>query len=134
VDIDTGRVRLLRLHADVFVGTAINPTLCELQLEGSLAMGAGQSLFEEVVMDGGQIANANLGDYLVPSLRDVACVFDTQLYEESEHADVHGIGEVAAPLAPPAIANAIADAVGVRVRDLPITPERVLRALRGGVC
>jgi CO/xanthine dehydrogenase Mo-binding subunit len=133
VDVDTGRVRLLRLHAGVFVGTAINPTLCELQLEGSLAMGAGQSLFEEVVIDGGQIANANLGDYLVPSLRDVPGVFDTQLFEDPEHADVHGIGEVAAPLAPPAIANAIADAVGVRVRDLPITPERVLRALRGDV-
>jgi CO/xanthine dehydrogenase Mo-binding subunit len=130
VDVETGRVRLLRLHAGVFVGMAINPTLCELQLEGSMAMGAGQSLFEELVRDGGQIVNANLGDYLVPSLGDVPVTIDTRLYEERDHPDVHGIGEVAAPLAPPAIANAIANAVGVRVRDLPLTPERVLRALR----
>jgi CO/xanthine dehydrogenase Mo-binding subunit len=132
VDTETGRVRVLRLHAGVFVGVAINPTLCELQVEGSMAMGAGQSLFEEMVIDGGQVVNANLGDYLIPSLGDVPAIIEPRLYEQPDHADVHGIGEVAAPLAPPAIANAIADAVGVRVRDLPITPERVLRALRDG--
>jgi CO/xanthine dehydrogenase Mo-binding subunit len=133
VDIETGRVRLLGLHAGVFVGTAINPTLCELQMEGSMTMGVGQSLFEEIVTDGGQVSNANLGDYLIPSVRDVPRAIYTRLYEEQDHPDVHGIGEVAAPLAPPAIANAIADAVGARVRDLPITPERVLQALRGNL-
>jgi CO/xanthine dehydrogenase Mo-binding subunit len=130
VDVETGRVRLLQLHAGVFVGQAINPTLCELQMEGCLVMGAGQGLFEELVIDGGQIVNANLGDYLIPALRDVPPLIDTALYEEPDHADVHGIGEVAAPVAPPAIANAVADAVGVRIRDLPLTPEKVLRALR----
>lgn len=130
VDIETGRVRLLRLHAGVFVGLAINPTLCELQLEGSLVMGAGQSLFEEVVHDGGQIVNPNLADYLIPGLRDLPNTVETRLYEEPDHPDIHGIGEVAAPIAAPAIANAIANAVGVRVRDLPITPEKVLRGIR----
>jgi CO/xanthine dehydrogenase Mo-binding subunit len=131
VDVETGRVRLLRLHAGVFVGLAINPTLCELQVEGSLVMGAGQGLFEELVIDGGQITNANLGEYLVPALGDTPEIVEARLYEEPRQPDVHGIGEVAAPVAAPAIANAVANAVGVRIRDLPLTPERVLRALRG---
>jgi CO/xanthine dehydrogenase Mo-binding subunit len=131
VDMETGRVRLLRLHAGVFVGLAINPTLCELQMEGCLVMGAGQALFEELVIDGGQIVNANLADYLIPSVLDMPPVMDTAFYEEPEHPDIHGIGEVAAPVAAPAIANAVANAVGVRVRDLPLTPEKVLRGLRG---
>ena len=130
VDLETGRVRLLRLHAGVFVGLAINPTLCELQMEGSLVMGAGQGLFEEIVTDGGQITNANLADYLIPAFGDLPSDVQTNLVEETAHPDVHGIGEVAAPVAAPAIANAIAGATGVRVRDLPLTPERVLRALR----
>jgi CO/xanthine dehydrogenase Mo-binding subunit len=129
VDVETGRVRLLRLHAGVFVGLAINPTLCELQVEGCMAMGAGQALFEELIIDGGQIANGNLGDYLIPALSDLPARLQTGLYEESEHPDVHGIGEVAVPVVAPAIANAVADAVHVRVRDLPLTPERILRAL-----
>jgi CO/xanthine dehydrogenase Mo-binding subunit len=130
VDVETGRVRVLRMHVGVFVGQAINPTLCELQAEGSMAMGLGQGLFEEMVVDGGQVANANLADYLIPAVGDVPPVVHTALHEDHAHHDVHGIGEIAAPLAPPAIANAIADAVGVRVRELPITPERVLRALQ----
>jgi CO/xanthine dehydrogenase Mo-binding subunit len=130
VDVETGRVRLLRLHAGVFVGQAINPTLCELQMEGCLVMGAGQGLFEELIIDGGQIANANLGDYLIPALLDMPAQIDTALYEEPDHPDIHGIGEVAAPIVAPAIANAVANAVGIRVRNLPLTPERVLRALR----
>jgi CO/xanthine dehydrogenase Mo-binding subunit len=132
VDAETGRVRLLRLHAGVFVGTAINPTLCELQVEGCLVMGAGQALFEEIVVDGGQIVNANLGDYMVPSFLDVPSRLETSLVEEPAHPDVHGIGEVAIPVVAPAIANAVADAVGVRIRDLPLTPERILRSLPAG--
>jgi CO/xanthine dehydrogenase Mo-binding subunit len=127
VDPDTGRVRVLRLHAAVFAGRAINPTLCELQTEGSAFFGLGQALFEAIQQEGGQISNANLGDYLIPSLLDAPRATRASIHEEPGHEEVHGIGEVAAPVAPPAIANAVADAVGVRVRDLPITPEQVLR-------
>ena len=130
VDVETGHMRVVRLHTGVFVGLAINPTLCELQLEGCMVMGTGQALFEELLIDGGQITNANLGEYLVPGLRDVPASLQTQLFDEPEHPDVHGIGEVAVPVVAPAIANAVADAVRVRVRDLPLTPERILRALR----
>lgn len=129
VDTETGRVRVLRLHTAVFAGRAINPTLCELQTDGSALFGIGQALFEEIHQDGGQVTNANLGDYLIPALRDVP-VLQTALYEEPGHDEVHGIGEVSAPIAPPAIANAIADALGVRIAHLPLTPERILRALR----
>jgi CO/xanthine dehydrogenase Mo-binding subunit len=127
VDPDTGRVRVLRLHAAVFAGRAINPTLCELQTEGSAFFGVGQALFEAIEQEGGQVNNANLGDYLIPSLLDAPRATRTSIHEEPGHDEVHGIGEVAAPAAPPAIANAVADALGVRVRDLPITPEQVLR-------
>jgi CO/xanthine dehydrogenase Mo-binding subunit len=130
VDPETGRVRVLRLHAAVFAGRAINPTLCELQTEGSAFFGLGQALFEAIQHDGGQVSNANLGDYLIPSLLDVPARTQAGIYEEPEHEEVHGIGEVAAPAAPPAIGNAVADALGVRIRDLPITPERVLQAFR----
>jgi CO/xanthine dehydrogenase Mo-binding subunit len=118
---------VLRLHAAVFAGRAINPTLCELQTEGSAFFGLGQALFEAIQQEGGQISNANLGDYLIPSLLDAPRATRASIHEEPGHEEVHGIGEVAAPVAPPAIANAVADAVGVRVRDLPITPEQVLR-------
>jgi CO/xanthine dehydrogenase Mo-binding subunit len=136
VDVETGRARLLGLHAGVFVGLAINPTLCELQVEGCMAMGAGQGLFEELVIDGGQITNANLGEYLIPAFGDLPDRLQTRLYEEPEHPDVHGIGEVAVPVVAPAIANAVVDEVGVRLRDLPLTPERILHALRdpGLIC
>lgn len=130
VDPETGRVRVLRLHAAVFAGRAINPTLCELQTDGSSFFGLGQSLFEQMHMDGGQVTNANLGDYLIPALGDLPDVLESAIYEDRAHDEVHGIGEVSAPLAPPAIANAIADAVGVRITDLPLTPERILHALR----
>lgn len=130
VDVETGAVRVLRLHSAVFAGRAINPTLCELQLDGSALFGLGQALFEQIHQDGGQITNANLGDYLIPALRDVPGNLEAALYEEPGHDEVHGIGEVSAPLAPPAIANAVADALGVRVVDLPLTPERILRAWR----
>lgn len=130
VDTETGRVRVLRLHAGVFAGVAINPTLCELQVEGSALFGLGQALSEEMHLDNGQVTNANLGDYLIPGPRDVPALLEAALHEEHGHGEVHGIGEVAAPVATPAIANAVFQAVGVRIRDLPITPERVLRALR----
>jgi CO/xanthine dehydrogenase Mo-binding subunit len=130
VDPLTGRVRVLRLHAAVFAGRAINPTLCELQVEGSAFFGLGQALFEAIEQEGGQVNNANLGDYLIPAFGDLPACTEASIHEEPGHDEVHGIGEVAAPVAPPAIANAVADALGVRVRDLPISPERVLRGVR----
>ncbi len=129
---DTGKVRLLRFHAAAFAGRMVNPTQCELQVQGNVVAGLGQALFEEVVYDGGKVVNPNLGDYLVPSMEDLPGHLSVSVGEDLARGEIHGVGETAAPAVPPAIANAVANAVGARVRDLPLTPEKVLRAIRAG--
>lgn len=131
VDVETGRVTVERLHVNTYTGRTINEVNAELQLEGAAIFGLGQALSEELEYDHGQIVNANLGEYLVPSFLDVPAVFTTRLFESDDpDAEVHGIGENGMGPVPAAIGNALLDAVGVRVDDLPITPEKVLRALR----
>jgi CO/xanthine dehydrogenase Mo-binding subunit len=131
VDRSTGKVRLKGLHAAVFAGRMINPTLCELQAEGNLVGGVGQALFEELVTDGGQLTNGSLADYTIPSVRDlpVASRIDIDHLEELSLQSVHGIGETLLPAVAPAIANAVFDACGARVADLPLTPEKLLKAM-----
>lgn len=129
VDSETGRVTVLRYTAASFAGRVVNPRLAQLQNDGNVIFGLGPALMEEIVLDGGQPTNPNLADYAVPSIRDIppelisVCI-------ESEEGELHGIGEMTLPPVAPAIANAIEDAVGVRIRDLPITAEKVLKALR----
>jgi CO/xanthine dehydrogenase Mo-binding subunit len=130
VDTRTGEVRVSNLQSATFAGVMINPTLCELQLEGTATMGLGQALFEEVVYDNGTMVNPSLGDYTIPAFRDVPPRIGAIRAEDLERNEVHGIGENLQPAVPPAIANAVADAIGARVYDLPITPEKVLAALR----
>ena len=130
IDPETGRVRLLSVQAGTFAGVMINPALCELQVESSLTMGLGQALFEECVYDAGRVVNPSLADYTIPSFQDLPTAAGAILLEDVARGEVHGIGENPLPTIPPAIANAIANAVGVRIYDLPITPEKVLRALR----
>lgn len=131
VDTETGAVAVERLHVNTYTGRTVNERSAELQLEGSVTFGLGQALYEEMDYDGGQITNPNLADYLVPSIEDVPLALTTTLFEsEDPHAEVHGIGENGTGPIPAAIGNAIFAATGVRLRDLPITPESVLRALR----
>lgn len=131
VDVETGRVEVTRLHAELYVGRVINPRLCELQVEGAALFGLGQSLFEELVFDtDGRITNANLSDYMIPSFNDVPQELTVHLLEPEGVTEVHGIGETALPPIRPAIGNAICRALGVRIFELPITPEKVLRALQ----
>jgi CO/xanthine dehydrogenase Mo-binding subunit len=129
VDTETGKVTVLRYHSASYAGRVVNPALAGLQNDGNVIFGLGSALFEEIVMDHGQITNPNLSDYLIPSFRDIPVELTNQLLE-AEASDFHGIGEMTLPPAAPAVANAIYDAVGVRIRDLPLTPERVLRAIR----
>jgi len=132
VDTETGRVKVVNLRLATYAGKVINPTLAELQSEGNIAFGVGQALMEEMVYDGGAVANPNLSDYMIPSIQDLPQRWAGFLVEDpSGEGEVHGLGETGAPPIPPAIGNAIYDAVGVRVKDLPITPEKVLRELRG---
>src|SRR5579864_6538415 len=129
VDLDTGRVRVLRYHGAVYAGRVINPVQAELQTEGSIAFGLGQALFEEMVYDGGQLQNGNLGDYMIASFKDLPEI-GVSAVEHLEANDIHGIGETCLPPVMPAIGNAVFRACGVRIQELPITPEKVLRGLR----
>jgi CO/xanthine dehydrogenase Mo-binding subunit len=131
VDEETGRVRILRLHLGLYVGRMINPTQCELQVQGAALFGVGQALFEELVWDeAGRLINPNLSDYMVPGFLDVPREMSETILETPGSIDVHGLGETALPTVAPAVANAISRAIGVRLTDLPMTPERVLRAIR----
>jgi CO/xanthine dehydrogenase Mo-binding subunit len=132
VDTETGRVKVLDLVSVGDTGTAINPRHCEQQLLGAAIMHLGLTLFEEMVFDEGQLINGSLLDYQVATMKDMPQSF-RPIVVEVAHADgpfgAKGAGETGALTVAPAIANAIHDAVGVRIRDLPITPEKVLRAL-----
>lgn len=128
VDTETGKVRVLRYHAASFAGRVVNPALARLQNDGNVIFGLGPALMEEMVVDNGQVINANLSDYMIPSFLDVPSELESTALE-AEGSEFHGIGEMTLPPVAPAIANAIFDAVDARIRDLPITAEKVLRAL-----
>ena len=131
VDSETGAVTVLRHVACHDVGRAINPQSVEGQVQGGAVMGLGYGLMEEVVVDRGVNLSTSLAAYLIPTSLDVPDVEPViiQSGEGKGPFGARGIGEP--PIGPPAaaIANAIEDAVGVRISDLPITPERVARAL-----
>ena len=133
VDLETGKIDVLRYHAGVYAGRIMNPVQAELQTEGNVAFGVGQALFEEMVFDNGQLQNGNLGDYMIASIDDMPREIDLNVLEHLEAHDVHGIGETSLPPVMPAIGNAVFRATGVRITDLPITPEKVLRGLRSRV-
>jgi CO/xanthine dehydrogenase Mo-binding subunit len=133
VDTETGRVTIERLHLGLYVGRMINPTQCELQVRGAALFGVGQVLFEDLVVDDAGVAvTTNLADYMIPSFLDVPRTFDETILETPDSTDAHGIGETGLPAVPPAIGNAVARALGARIRDLPLTPERVLVAAQAG--
>ena len=130
VDTETGQVKIPKLHGELYAGKVINPRLCELQIEGASIIGMGQVLFEDLVQDtNGSITNPNLADYMIPSFEDVPATLTVHLLEPHGVTEVHGIGETSIPPVRPAIGNAISRAVGHHFLDLPITPEKILRAL-----
>jgi CO/xanthine dehydrogenase Mo-binding subunit len=130
VDLETGKIDVLRFHGNVFAGRMVNPRHCELQTEGSTLFGLGQALFEELRYEDGRLATANLSDYMIPSIEDLPSRLSVGILEQDGDAELHGIGETSLPPVMPAIANAVARATGARLLDLPLTPERVLAALR----
>ena len=127
LDEETGMLRVVHLHTAAYAGRVVNRPGAELQTEGSMIMGLGSALFEEVVHAEGQVVNANLSDYATPAFADLPPRFTYELLER-EGADVHGLGETALPPVPPAIGNAVAS-LGVELHELPMTPERVLAAI-----
>jgi CO/xanthine dehydrogenase Mo-binding subunit len=130
VDVETGRVRVLRAHGASYAGRAVDGRRIRKQTEGGMIFGLGQALMEEVVYDDGQMTNPNLSDYQLPSILDAPeAIGSTVLTDPDPAAHPHGVGENTVPPMAPAVANAIWAATGVRGRDLPLTPERVLRAI-----
>ena len=134
IDEETGQVRIKRLVSVADVGKAIHPEGCIGQEEGAAMMGIGHTLFEQMIYDAnGQLLNPGLVDYRVPNFNDVPEEFHTVLIENQDGPGpygVRGMGEGGLLSVAPSAANALARATGIRVTDLPLTPERVWRALK----
>ncbi|HEX6143728.1 MAG TPA: xanthine dehydrogenase family protein molybdopterin-binding subunit [Geminicoccaceae bacterium] len=133
VDTETGHVRVELLINVADVGQPINPRVVETQLSGAALMQLGFTLFEKMEFDaGGQLTNPSLADYKIPGLHDVPATIINETVDNRQRNGpfgAKGIGETATFGVSPAIANAIEDAVGIRLTDLPMTPEAVFRAL-----
>jgi CO/xanthine dehydrogenase Mo-binding subunit len=132
VDTETGHVRMVRLINAADCGKPINPAVARTQLSGAAIMQLGFTLSEAMQLDGGQVTNASLADYKIPGIGDIPPM-ENELVVAEQHSGpfgAKGLGETGTFGVSPAIANAIHDAVGVRITELPITAESVLRALR----
>src|ERR1041384_881927 len=133
VDEETGAIRVEKYVTVADVGKALNPLQAEGQDEGAAIQGLGNTLFEALQYETGQPLNASLVDYRVPRFTDLPALFTSALVENSDGPGPYGakgMGESGIVSVAPAIGNALFNATGVRIRDLPLTPERVWRALR----
>jgi len=135
VDPETGRVRLLDVVAGQDVGRAVNPALVEGQMEGGATQGLGFGAMEGYrYNDAGRLMNPDLLDYPLPTALDIPTIRTVMVEEPAPDGPYGGKGVGEPPIIPgaAALANAIHDAIGARVTNLPITPERVLAAIRAG--
>jgi CO/xanthine dehydrogenase Mo-binding subunit len=133
IDRETGEVKLKKFISVADVGKAIHPEHCVAQEEGAAMQGIGHTFFEQLVYENGQLINPNLVDYKIPTFSDVPEEFHTVLVENGDGPGpfgVRGMAEGGILSVAPSVCNAIDRATGVRIRDLPLTPERVWRALR----
>ena len=132
VDVDTGEVEVLKSIAAHDVGQCINPAAVEGQIQGGAQNGQGYALSEEMLYEEGRLVTPSFSEYLMPTAMDMPSVECIILESRSGVGPygAKGIGEPAMTAVAPAIANAVADAIGVRVFEMPITPERVVTALQ----
>ncbi len=132
VDPETGQIKILEVVTSHDVGTIINPIGHRGQIDGGLIQGIGFGMIEEVVMEEGQVSTLHLGDYKLPNIKDIPPLKTVLVQEEIGPAPFQSkaIGESSITPIAAAIANAVYDAVGVRFYNLPITAEKVYRALR----
>jgi CO/xanthine dehydrogenase Mo-binding subunit len=135
VDAETGQVTLTHFTSAHSTGTVLNPLTHQGQIDGGVVMGMGYALMEGIMIDGGHAVTTNFGENKIPSIRDIPAL-KTVIQEFPVGNGPYGgmsIGEPPVVPTAAAIANAVEDAVGARVYDLPITAEKVLRALRAGL-
>jgi len=132
VDPETGKVKVLKIVAAHDTGTAINPVSAEGQIEGGVVQGFGYALMEKLSVKDGRVENISFLDYKIPNSGDIPDI--ETILVETEDPDgpfgAKGVGEPGLVPTAPAIVNAIYDAIGVRFKELPVTPEQVLKALR----
>jgi len=134
VDPETGQVKLKKFISTHNTGTVLNPLMHQGQIEGGAVMGIGYALMEQLMIEDGKVATANFGDYKIPTIKDIPPL-KTSVTENPRGSGPYNsmaIGETSNIPVAAAIANAVEDAVGVRIKDLPITSEKVLQALRKG--
>ena len=133
IDKETGEIRLLNYEATVDCGTVINPNLARVQTEGGIAQGIGMTLFEDITYgERGEILENSFMQYKIPSRMDVGRInveFESS-YEPTGPFGAKSIGEVVINTPAPALTHAIYNATGVWFRELPITPEKILKALK----
>jgi CO/xanthine dehydrogenase Mo-binding subunit len=132
VDDATGRVRVVRAWSACDLGRAINPQLAKGQIEGGFVQGMGYALTEEMVWDGPRLVNPSLMDYKIPTMAEIPERLDAYLVESDEPTGPFGaksVGEIGINAVAAAIVNAVANATGARIRQLPLSSERVLRAI-----
>ncbi len=132
VDTYTGNVRVLDVHVAQDVGKVLNPLGLAGQIEGGVVMGMGYALTEELLVENGQVLNPSFHDYKVPTACDIPEIHFYPIETNDKHGPYGAKGVAEAPLipTPAAIANAVSDAIGAKIDELPITPEKVLKALR----
>ncbi len=133
VDTETGQFRILRLVNVCDIGKPINPIVVETQISGAAVMQLGFTLTEKMIIENGQLTNPSLADYKIPGLFDMPDRMENAFIDAEQHNGpfgAKGAGESGTFGVSPAIANAIDDAVGVRIKEMPITAEAVFRALR----
>jgi 4-hydroxybenzoyl-CoA reductase alpha subunit/xanthine dehydrogenase E subunit len=137
VDLETGKVKLEKFTDFHDCGTPVNPLAVHGQVEGAIVMGAGETIMEDTVFnDKGQVVNPNLHEYLIMTIKD-APEISSGLVESYEPEGPYGAKEIGEGSTLPvlgAVAHAIANATGVWIKELPITPEKILKALNNGKC
>lgn len=133
VDPETGQVKLKRLTNAHHTGTVLNPLMHQGQIEGGTVMGVGYALMEHLMVDGGKVTTANFGDYKIPTIHDIPELKTVVREAPTGPGPYHSmaIGETAIIPVAAAIANAVEDAVGARIKSLPITAEVIYEALKG---
>jgi xanthine dehydrogenase molybdenum-binding subunit len=133
VDTETGEIKVLKMVAAHDVGKTLNPQTLKGQLYGGLAQGIGYALTEELLTKDGRILNPGFTDYKMPTVHEMAFPIQLEIVETDDQEGpfgAKGVGEPGLVPTAPAIANAVYDAVGIRLHHLPMTPEKVLEALQ----
>ena len=132
IDTETGHIRIEKMINVADLGRSINPQIVESQLSGAAIMQLGFTTTEKMDFEAGQVTNASLADYKIPGILDLPEIMSNVVVDANQHDGpfgAKGVGESGTFGVSPAIANAIEDAIGVRLTSLPITPEKVYRAI-----